>query len=193
MVNCKFADPKIQTEDRVFLDEETKAPVLAYGFVKCLKMSALCGFTTSVQTIQCNLCDCREPSDSKEDGLSCIESKVMSQLYKAFLKSRLIAGPLPKFDTGEQFDPKDAFRKYSEIATPTEQELLIREMFNAQRLVAVSEGGLDPVVLAQTLYEIADEHKIIPALEQAYDVLMAANQMVIDDEAQTLLEEITNG
>ena len=156
MIDCKYADTVHQSEDAILLDGNGK-PHMVFGTVKCLKLTSAAGFICSVFTPDCNQCDARVSLTAKtKTDLSVDQSKLLSSIFKGFLKARLIPGDCPFVQVPNPIDLKVAFGKFCALSTQDEQLDLLLESNIYQRKIPVSEGGHPEEVITQKIAELTE-------------------------------------
>jgi len=189
MIDCKFADPKLQTEplpvgsvcprcngknpECALCGGTGKTKVEVPGRVKCWKLTNEAGFVCSVTTSHCRVCDARVPMGVSGSGVSVRDSTVLLPLLKGCLKARLIAGDCPRYQAANPVDVVAAASKFRMLSNASERADLFSRAFWKQTRLTEKNGGHPPEVLAEKLGALATALSTTETLQEIVDAYTA--------------------
>jgi len=137
-----------------------------FALLKCEKLSAACGFNCAIDPTFCYHCDAIVSKNAPGDGVDCLNSKMLSRLYKTDLAARIIAGDCPRFQEPNPVNMPEAFAKYVCISKLDEQANLIKQAYIYQCAIPEAEGGLSAEDLGVEFEALAAQFGLTDALDQ---------------------------
>ena len=165
MIDCKFADPIRQSENREITDPKTGKSFQVRAGTLCHKLSDEAGFTIGLSKLHCDICDGRVTIGGSGSGKSCAESTLLSQWFKNALRGRLIAGDAERYP--DEVNLSEAFTKYRVVTSDGEAEDLLAEMLDAQLQMAQSgvAGCHSEAVVRDKIAALAEENGFVTPTE----------------------------